>query len=107
MRLGFIKCNYCSRRLYNLLFTWSILSTELSGKIMSSNKKVTKSYEGNADPVKDYCIQHSTPLTAVQETLMSETLKHPRGMMLGAPEVISLNAALIRALGSKKVKFLN
>ena len=72
---------------------------------MSSNKKVAKSYEGDVDPVKAYCIQHSTPLTAVQETLMSETLKHPRGAMLGAPEVISLNAALIRALGSKKVKF--
>jgi len=48
-------------------------------------------------------IQHSTPLSQVQETLMSETLKHPKSMMLGAPEVITLNAALIQALGGKKV----
>ena len=35
---------------------------------------------------------------------MSETLKHPRARMLGAPEVITLNAALIKALGGKKVR---
>ena len=34
---------------------------------------------------------------------MEETLNHPRGMMLGAPEVLSLNAAFLKALKAKKV----
>ena len=82
----------------------------LAGKYQSSavkkdlsKKKVAKSYESDADPINTYCVQHSTPLSDVQEKLMKETLKHEMGQMLGAPEVISLNAALIHALGAKKV----
>ena len=79
---------------------------------------VKKSYQ-EADPVKEYCIKHSTPLHPVQIKLMEHTLQHPRGVtelksnfilnnwfqarMLGAPEVISLNGLLIKSLGAKKV----
>ena len=37
--------------------------------------KVSKSYY-DTDPVKDYCIQHSTPLHPVQKRLIEETLQH-------------------------------
>ena len=65
-------------------------------------KTVTKSYE-NEDAVKSYCVKHSTPISEVQKKLIEFTLKMPRGQMLGAPEVISLNSALIMALKAKKV----
>ena len=39
--------------------------------------KVSKSYY-DTDPVKDYCIQHSTPLHPVQKKLIEETLQHTR-----------------------------
>ena len=39
--------------------------------------KVSKSYY-DTDPVKDYCIQHSSPLHPVQKRLIEETLKHTR-----------------------------
>jgi len=63
---------------------------------------VKKSYQ-EVDPVKEYCIKHSTPLHPVQIKLMEHTLQHPRARMLGAPEVISLNGLLIKSLGAKKV----
>lgn len=34
---------------------------------------------------------------------MEVTLQHRRGEMLGAPEVLQLNANLIQAMGAKKV----
>ena len=80
---------------------WSSAGTNISGK-----KVVAKSYNSDGDPIKTYCVQHSTPLSAIQEKCMSETLKHPRARMLGAPEVITLNAALIKALGGKKVRHI-
>ena len=64
---------------------------------------VLKSYQEGSDPILDYCLKHSTPLEETQKKLMKETLKLEKGAMLGAPEVISLNAALIQALGAKKV----
>ena len=67
-----------------------------------TNKRVFKSYNLE-DPVKSYCLDHSTPLSEIQKKLMEETLNHPRGMMLGAPEVLSLNAAFLKALKAKKV----
>ena len=39
--------------------------------------KVSKSYY-DRDPVKDYCIQHSSPLHPVQKKLIEETLQHTR-----------------------------
>ena len=39
--------------------------------------KVAKSYYTD-DPVKNYCIKHSTPLNPVQLRLVEETLKHAR-----------------------------
>ena len=38
--------------------------------------KVAKSYY-EKDPVKDYCLAHSTALHPVQRRLIEETLKHP------------------------------
>ena len=66
-------------------------------------KLVTKSYEGEKDPVKKYCLDHSTSMAEIQLELQEATLKHRLGMMLGAPEVINLNSALIKALRAKKV----
>ena len=37
--------------------------------------KVAKSYYAE-DPVKNYCIKHSSPLHPVQLQLVEETLKH-------------------------------
>jgi hypothetical protein len=44
---------------------------------MPARTVVKKSYE-LLDPVKEYCIKHSTPLHPVQIKLLEETLKHPR-----------------------------
>lgn len=68
-----------------------------------NKKKVFKSYLAK-DPVKSYCLDHSTPFNEIQKKLMVETLKNqPRGFMLGAPEVLSLNTAFVKALKAKKV----
>eukprot|EP00095_Tigriopus_kingsejongensis_P005060 maker-scaffold330_size203968-snap-gene-0.16 protein:Tk05060 transcript:maker-scaffold330_size203968-snap-gene-0.16-mRNA-1 annotation:"O-methyltransferase" len=66
---------------------------------------VSKSFKTNdADwAVMQYCLDHSSPLTAVQERLIQETLDHARGIMMGAPEVVNLNAGLLKAIGAKKV----
>jgi len=53
--------------------------------------------------VEEYCIQHSTPLHPVQRKLIEETLKHPKGRMMGAPEIVNMNGLLIRSLQGKKV----
>lgn len=63
---------------------------------------VSKSYHGS-NPVKEYCLNHSTPLHPVQKKLQEDTVKLRAGGMLGAPEVLSLNSLLIRSLGAKKV----
>ena len=79
---------------------------------------VNKSYDTN-DPIKNYCLAHSSALHPVQVKLNQETMKHSRVSvllskllsilcliqyrMLGAPEVISMNALLIKSLGGKKV----
>ena len=80
---------------------------------------VNKSYDTN-DPIKNYCLAHSSPLHPVQVKLNQETMKHSRVSsvllskllsilclmqyrMLGAPEGISMNALLIKSLGGKKV----
>merc|ERR1711936_491609 len=62
---------------------------------------VNKSYDTN-DPIKNYCLAHSTALHPVQVKLNEETMKHSRYRMLGAPEGISMNALLIKSLGGKK-----
>merc|ERR1712086_975599 len=69
------------------VFTLGILAgrywSSAAGTTISGKKVVAKSYNSDGDPIKTYCVQHSTPLSA--------------------PEVITLNAALIKALGGKKV----
>jgi len=67
------------------------------------SSQVAKSYYAGADPIKQYCLQHSTPMHPVQMKLLDETLKHPKFRMMGAPEVINLNALLIKSMGAKKV----
>ena len=63
---------------------------------------MAKSYE-NTDEVKSHCVQNSSPLTEVQKKLLEQTIQHPRAIMMGAPEIISLNQLLIRALAAQKV----
>ena len=72
-------------------------------RVQSGVKRaVAKSFE-NTDEVKSYCIQHSSPMTSVQRKLLEDTLHHPQAIMMGAPEIVALNAMLIRALKAKKV----
>lgn len=75
-----------------------------SGGVSSSSIKrvVAKSYE-NTDEVKSHCVENSSPLTKVQKKLLEQTIDHPKAIMMGAPEIVNLNALLIRALGAKKV----
>merc|ERR1719481_657256 len=63
---------------------------------------VRKSFEGG-DPVGEYCLVHSSPMHPTQLRLIEETLKHPKVLMMGAPEVINMNSLLIKSLGAKKV----
>jgi len=67
-----------------------------------SKTTVSKSYYA-ADPIQDYCIRHSTVMHPIQQKLIQETLQHSRSRMMGAPEVVSLNALLIKSLAGKKV----
>uniref|UniRef100_T1JH70 O-methyltransferase domain-containing protein n=1 Tax=Strigamia maritima TaxID=126957 RepID=T1JH70_STRMM len=55
------------------------------------------------DPLIKYTTDHSLRLLPVQEKLRDETLKHPRGIMMGAPEVGQFLQLIIRAINAKKV----
>ena len=73
---------------------------------MSRNDQtVGKSYSGNAgNPVLQYCVSHTTPDHPVQQELLKETLANYReARMLGAPECLALNAAIIRSKNAKKI----
>ncbi|KAG7173670.1 probable caffeoyl-CoA O-methyltransferase 2 [Homarus americanus] len=61
-----------------------------------------KSYDSKDQLVK-YTVDHSLRLTDVQKRLNEETLKHARYAMLGAPEVLQLNANIMKTMGAKKV----
>eukprot|EP00088_Acartia_fossae_P006175 TRINITY_DN12832_c0_g1_i1.p1 TRINITY_DN12832_c0_g1~~TRINITY_DN12832_c0_g1_i1.p1 ORF type:complete len:230 (-),score=53.29 TRINITY_DN12832_c0_g1_i1:88-777(-) len=65
-------------------------------------EEIKKSYY-EANPVKEYCLDHSTPLHPVQKKLLLETLEIPQYKMMGAPEVVALNALFIKNMGAKKV----
>ncbi|XP_064087889.1 probable caffeoyl-CoA O-methyltransferase 2 isoform X1 [Macrobrachium nipponense] len=65
-------------------------------------ESLMKSYR-NKDPLVAYTMQHSLRQTDVQKRLDEVTLKHRRAGMLGAPEVLQLNANLMQAIGAKKV----
>lgn len=64
--------------------------------------KVAKSYH-NEDPIVKYTTERSIRMTDVQKKLMEETLKHPKSLMMGAPEVVQLNTNIMQAIGAKKV----
>lgn len=63
---------------------------------------VSKSYSSD-DPFVKYTVHHSLRLTDVQKRLNETTFKLSDYKMLGAPEVLQLNANLIQAIGAKKV----
>ena len=46
-----------------------------------------------------YCTDHTTPPHPVQTKLLQDTMKHRLATHMGAPEVISLNVALMKAMG--------
>ena len=51
---------------------------QLGSNIFSKKvQRVAKSYCAE-DPVKLYCVDHSTPLNEIQQKLMTDTLKHPK-----------------------------
>ncbi|KAG0718734.1 putative caffeoyl-CoA O-methyltransferase 1 [Chionoecetes opilio] len=68
---------------------------------MSDNMKSFKSQ----DPLVKYTVDHSLRLTDVQKRLMEATFQlcESDACMLGAPEILQLNANLIQAIGGKKV----
>lgn len=68
----------------------------------ASKSKVAKSYYANNDPVLDYC-NGNTHIHPVQKALLEETLKVPRSVMLGAPEVLAMNMTIIKTRRAKKV----
>ena len=82
-------------------YWWATRKGQGSG-LGIGKRVVAKSYE-NTDEVKSHCVQNSSPLTEVQKKLLDQTIQHPRAIMMGAPEIISLNQLLIRALGAQKV----
>ncbi|XP_063869853.1 probable caffeoyl-CoA O-methyltransferase 2 [Scylla paramamosain] len=63
----------------------------------------TKKSYISEDPLLKYTVDHSLRLTDVQKRLNEATFKHSNYEMLGAPEVLQLNANLIQAIGGKKV----
>lgn len=67
--------------------------------------KVGKSYYSNAsNKVLQYCIESTTPDHPVQKELLRETLAtYKEARMIGAPECLSLNAAMIRSKNAKKI----
>ena len=82
-------------------YWWATRKGQGSG-LGIGKRVVAKSYE-NTDEVKSHCVQNSSPLTEVQKKLLEQTIQHPRAIMMGAPEIISLNQLLIRALAAQKV----
>ena len=63
---------------------------------------IKKSFEEH-NPVLAYCQAMSTALHPALRDLQAETLKLGNSVMMGAPEVISLNMFLIKAIRAKKV----
>ncbi|XP_045133021.1 probable caffeoyl-CoA O-methyltransferase 2 isoform X4 [Portunus trituberculatus] len=75
-----------------------VFSTAFIAKMAAS----LKSYDSK-DPLVKYTADHSLRFTEAQKNLMELTFKLPKYYMLGAPEVLQLNANLIRTMGGKKV----
>jgi len=64
--------------------------------------EVKKSYY-EENPLSNYCLNSSTPMHPIQQKLAKETMEMTQFKMMGAPEVVSLNALFIRNMGAKKV----
>ncbi|XP_045132083.1 probable caffeoyl-CoA O-methyltransferase 2 isoform X2 [Portunus trituberculatus] len=81
----------------------SPVATTHSARIQSTTMATTVKSYSSEDPLLKYTVDHSLRLTDVQKRLNEVTFKHSRYQMLGAPEVLQLNANLIQAIGGKKV----
>ena len=91
------------RIFFDLVF-WFKIDIILEPTKMEQNK-VGKSYYSNAsNKVLQYCIESTTPDHPVQKELLRETLAtYKEAKMIGAPECLSLNAAMIRSKNAKKI----
>ena len=63
----------------------------------SKPPSIKKSFEEH-NPVLAYCQSYSTPLHPALRELQAETLKMGNSVMMGAPEVLSLNMFLMRTV---------
>ncbi|CAD5116767.1 DgyrCDS5621 [Dimorphilus gyrociliatus] len=72
--------------------------------IINLNKKSTTSSKAYStrDPCKQYIVKHSLRITDVQESLIKETMKQTRAVMLSSPDELQLLANLCRVIGAKK-----
>ena len=77
-------------------------SKHMRRKFCTKPPSIKKSFEEH-NPVLAYCQAMSTALHPALRDLQAETLTLGNSVMMGAPEVISLNMFLIKAIQAKKV----
>ena len=89
---------------YCIVYSGRMLSSWCARRIFCTKPpaRVKKSFVEHC-PVLAYCQAFSTPLHPALRDLQEETLKLGDSVMMGAPEVLSMNMFLIRALNAKKV----
>jgi len=75
---------------------------EIKRRLCTKLPIIKKSFEEH-NPLIAYCQTLSTPLHPALRDLQAETLKLGNSIMMGAPEVLSLNMFFIKALQAKKV----
>jgi len=87
----------------------TMLVPKLSSGLIKINRRlctklpiIKKSFEEH-NPLLAYCQTLSTPLHPALRDLQADTLKLGNSIMMGAPEVLSLNMFFIKALQAKKV----
>ena len=71
-------------------------------KFCTERPILKKSFE-KYNPLLAYCEAMSTPLHPALRDLQKETLKLGNSVMMGAPDVLSLNMFLIKALQARTV----
>ena len=70
---------------------------------MCTDKPIIKKSFEKYDPILAYCQSMSTNLHPALRELQRETLTLGNSVMMGAPEVLSMNMILIKAVQAKKV----
>ena len=83
------------------LGSWCIVN-QMGRKMCTEKPSIKKSFE-KYDPILAYCQSMSTALHPALKELQRETLTLGNSVMMGAPEVISMNMFLIKAIQAKKV----